>query len=174
MKYFGALLASLVTALILIAVGIFSFLPADELPPVEAAAAESAGTESTVSLPVPPPIDMAAVETTLAQRDTVYQGQLGELEQSLQERQTTYQTQIQQVSAQVAATQGRLTELQALETELTAQVAQYDAARRERLATYQTQLAQLQAQYQARFAELEQALTQAQSRLAEANAQLGR
>ncbi|HMQ54650.1 MAG TPA: hypothetical protein PKE64_10900 [Anaerolineae bacterium] len=174
MKYVGVILASLVTALILTAIGIFSFLPADEPPPAEAAAATSAGAEPAVSLPIPPTIDTATIETTLAQRDAVYQGQLGDLEQNLQERQTTYQTQIQQASAQVAAAQSRLEELQALETELAAQVAQYDAARRERLGTYQTQLTQLQDQYQARFAELEQALTQTQSQLAEANIQLGR
>jgi len=175
MKYVGAFIATGLTLVVVVAVGVFSFLPPDApaQPQQEQVAAPPAAVEAQpVNLPAVP--DTARLEATVAQREAMYQEQIAKLNQTLQERQATYQSQIQQLDAQVLALQSQLAELKAQEQSLLAQVAQLETTRAERLAVYQTQLQQAQEQYNGRYTQLQQQLTELQNRLAEATAQLGR
>jgi chromosome segregation ATPase len=90
-----------------------------------------------------------------------------------QERQAVYQAQIQELTAQVETAQTNLADLAAQTQSLPAQITQLENTRQERQMAYQTQLQQLQDQYKERFAQLQAQLTEAQTRLAEAQAQLG-
>src|SRR5690606_33046809 len=102
------------------------------------------------------------------------QGQVAQLDQTIQQGQQTYQEQLHLLNGQAAGTHEQLAALQAQEKNLADQVAQLETARAERLYQYQAQLSQAQPQYSSRFNDLQTQLAQIQSRLVEANAQLGR
>lgn len=175
MKYVGALIVSGFTLAVVVAVGVFSFLPpAEPTQPQQdqVTAPETAVEAQQVTVPVVP--DTSQLEATVAQREARYQEQIAKLNQTLQERQSTYQSQIQQLNAQIPPAQSQLTELKAQEQSLLAQVAELETTRAERLAVYQTQLQQAQNQFNSRYTQLQEQLTELQNRLAEANVQLGR
>lgn len=174
MRYVGTILASILALSIVGAVAIFSFLPHEETSTGISKAEETVEFTAAEQAPAPITIDPTQIEAGLAERKLSYQGQINQLDQALQERQATYQNQIELLSTQVASAQNKLDELQAREEGLKSQVAELGATRTERVSGYQSQLEQVQAQYNARFAEIEQAITEAQTKLAEANAQLGR
>lgn len=173
MNHVGAWLAGGLTLIVIAVIGIFSFLPAER--PAPAAQPETV-LEPVVVAPVvaAPVLDQAQLEANLAQREGIYQGQVAQLDQTIQQRQQTYQEQLHLLNGQVAGTQEQLAALQAQEQTLADQVAQLETARAERLNQYQAQLSQAQTQYSSRFNDLQTQLAQIQSRLVEANAQLGR
>lgn len=176
LKYIGTVIVSGFTLAVLMAVGVFSFLPPTEpaqLQQNQGAAPEGAVQVQQVNnvLAVP---DISQLEATVTQREATYQEQIAKLNQMLQERQSTYQSQIQQLNAQISPAEGRLVELRAQEQNLLAQVAELETTRAERLAVYRTQLQQAQGEANSRYAQLQEQLTELQNRLAEANAQLGR
>lgn len=171
MKHLGPLLAGGLTLIIVLVVGLFSFLPADNTAQaVEAPAGDTAATQ----IVVPAPPEAGQLEAVLAEREAMYQAQLQELDQTLQERQAAYQAQLQTLAGQATAAQNQLAELQAQEQEMSAQLANLQNTRNERLATYQAQLQQAQNQYTQRYTQLQTQLAEARNRLAEANAQLGK
>jgi hypothetical protein len=164
MKNPGPLLAGGLTLLIVLTVGIFSFLP------LESAAPETAASTGPIVVPA---VDTSQLEATMAQREAVYQNQLQQLNQTLEERQNTYQNQIQTLNSEITTTKNQLVELQTQQQDLSAQISQLENTRAERLATYQTQLEQLNQQYKSQLAQLQAQLNEAQTKLAEVNAQLG-
>ena len=169
MKYLGPLLAGGLTIAVVLVVGIFSFLPAGSLTQVEQPTNSEPARQIVVA-----PVDTSQLEAAVAEREAVYLAQIDELNRVLQERQNIYQTQIQELSNQITTTPEQLGQLQAQERILPARITQLETTRSERQATYQEQLAQLQNQYNERIAQLQAQLSEAQIRLAEANAQLGR
>jgi len=175
MKYMGPLLAGLLTLTIVLVVGIYSFLPAqpalDTPPATVDTPVQAPGARQTIA---PQPVDMAQIESTMAQRQAIYQEQIGQLDQALQQRQTVYQTQIQELTGQMTTINQQLEEMAQQTQTLQAQIDQLETTRTERLAVYQTQLQQAQSQYTSRQTELQTQLQTVQSQLAEANAQLGR
>ncbi|MCG3211662.1 MAG: hypothetical protein FOGNACKC_05308 [Anaerolineae bacterium] len=171
MKVVGAVLAVGITFVVVWAVAVFSFFPT-QTPPVNP---QPQVVQQLPPLPAAPTgSDPAQLETAVAQREAVYHDQIAKLQQALQERQTTYQGQMQTLSGQLAASQSQLEQLHAQEQALQAQIQQLEAARADRQGQYQAQLAQAQPQYQARFDEMQTMINDLKTKLAEANAQLGR
>jgi chromosome segregation ATPase len=177
MKYLGPLLAGGLTLIIVVVIGIFSFLPRET--PAQPMDGQSSASEVMADAPVseemvrPALSDSSQLEQEFARRETTYQAQLTRLDQALKERQTAYQDQIQQVGAQVVAVEQTRDELKAQEQILLAQVAELETTRAERLSVYQAQVQQARDQYGPRLAELQTRLGQTQVDLAEARAQLG-
>jgi chromosome segregation ATPase len=167
MKNLGPLLAGGLTLVLILLVGLFSFLPTQSIGQAETASTAQVGPI------VVPAVDTTQVEANLTEREAVYQTQIQELDQAWQQRQTTYQPQIQTLNSQITATQNQLTELKAQEQNLSIQITQLENTRAERLATYQTELEKLNNQYSGRLAQLQAQLNEAQVKLAEVNAQLG-
>lgn len=161
LKHLGILLAGGITFIIVFAVGIFSFLPQEQPP------------QPAVVVPATPP-NADQLEASLSKREATYQAQITQSGQTLQERQTTYQAQLEELNTQIMAAQQQLNQLKAQEQNLLGQAAQLETSRAERLTTYQSQLEQVQNQYQERFIQWQNQLAEAQTRLNEANAQLGR
>ena len=178
MKYLGPLLAGGVTLIIVVVIGIFSFLPRET--PAQPIEVQSSASEARVDAPVsgemvtPAHLDSSQLEQNFAQREATYQAQLARLDQALKERQSIYQNQIQQLNTQVAAVEQTHAELKAQEQSLLAQVAELETTRAERLLVYQAQFQEARDQYSARLAELQTRLGQTQGQLAEAKTQLGR
>ncbi|MCB0191285.1 MAG: hypothetical protein KDJ65_05020 [Anaerolineae bacterium] len=169
MKYLGTILAVGLTMFVIVTVGVFSFLPTEAEP----AAAES------IPEPLPVPSLPASFEpnrlkTELTGRETLYQTQIADLDQTLQERQSIYHHQIQDMSSQLATAQNQLSQLQAQAETLSQQTHELQTLHDSRVATYQDELTKAQTVYATRFTEIQQAIADAQARLAEANARLGR
>jgi hypothetical protein len=168
MKYLGPILAGGLTLIIVVVVGIFSFLPTAPSAPVSVAQPQAAA-------PIAPPTLMpVAANAASVEREAAYQSQIQQLTLAYQQRQAAYQGQIQEMANQVNAAQGQLNQLKTQEQALPPQLTQLEAARAERLKVYQAQLAQAQKQYSDQLAQLQAQLNEAQSKLAQANAQLGR
>jgi len=173
MKRLGPLLAGGLTLAIVMVIGIFSFLPPEvssQPGQAEVAAADNLASNQIVISPV----DTSQLEATMAEREATYQAQFEELGRALQERQAIYQGQIQELTAQITAAQNQLNDLKAQEQSLPGQITQLEDTRAERQAAYQAQLQEFQNQYNDRIVQLQAQLNEAQTRLAEANAQLGR
>lgn len=172
MKPLGVILAGGLTLIIVLVIGIFSFLPS---PTTEAAPAQPAATTVPVTIPQPKPVvDPGQLEAVVSQREAVYQQQITQLQQTLQQRQSTYQNQIQTLRTQVAEAQAQLNGLKAQEQTLQTQVTELENTRNQRLGQYQGQLQQAQTQYNARFTEMQTMIDNLQTQLAQTNAQLGR
>lgn len=165
MKNLGPILAGGLTLLVVMLVGIFSFLP------VGTTAQPTTAPAGPIVIPA---VDASKIQASIAERDAAYQSQISQLNQTIQERQTTYQNQADTLQAQITSAQAQLTELKNQEQSLPAQINQFDKARADRLAVYQSQLNQLNQQYQDQLAQLQTQLNDVQAKLAEANAQLGR
>ncbi len=174
MKYVGVSLAVGLTLLIVIAVGIFSFLPQIQQPPAETVPPPEPVAPLTLDVSQSSTQGVTQPEEDMARREAVYQGQIGQLEQTLQAHQTTYQEQVDLLTGQVATAQAHLDELTAQEEALTGQIAELEGTRTERLALYDSQLTQARRQYEARYAELQAQLEEVLTNLEQANAQLGR
>ena len=164
MKNPGPLLAGGLTLLIVLTVGIFSFLPPESIVP------ETAASTGPIVVPA---ADTSQLEATMAQREAVYQNQLQQLNQTFEERQNTYQNQIQTLNSEITTAKNQLAELQTQQQDRSAQISQLEKTRAERLAAYQTQLEQLNRQYNSQITQLQAQLNEAQAKLTEANAQLG-
>jgi septal ring factor EnvC (AmiA/AmiB activator) len=167
MKYLGPILAGGLTLIIVVVVGIFSFLPAVQSAPVSVVQPQAA----TIA---PPTLIPVAVNGASAEREVAYQSQIQQLTLAYQQRQAAYQGQIQEIANQINAAQGQLSQLKAQEQALPPQLTQLEAVRAERLKVYQAQLEQVKNQYSDQLAQLQAQLNEAQSKLAQANAQLGR
>ncbi len=175
MKNLGPLLAGGLTLLIVLGVGIFSFLPAER--PTQATTEQPVAAvpiPPTEQIAVPAEPDTTQFDAAMAEREAIYQAQIEELNQASQERQATYQAQIEASTVQIASAQNQLNDLKAQEQNLLAQVSQLETARAERLAVYQNQLQQVQKQYSDRYVQLQAQLNEARAKLSEANVQLGR
>ena len=168
MRYLGPILAVGITAIIILTVAVFSFLPN------RSTSSPVTPTPSLLVQEVLPTVPAAQIEAEMLRREATYQAQITQLEQAFKERQTTYQQQIQTLTEQVNATQPQVNELKRQEETLGAQVIELQANRNERLAQYQQQLQQAQAQYSTRLSELQTMIDDLRVKLAQANAQLGR
>lgn len=173
MKRLGPLLAGGLTLAIVMVIGIFSFLPPEVLPQPEQAEVAAADNSSSDQIVIPA-VDTSQLEATMAGRKATYQAQIEELSRAMQEHQAIYQGQIQELTAQITAAQNQLNDLKAQEPSLSGQITQLENTRAERQAAYQAQLQDFQNQYNDRIVQLQAQLNEAQTRLAEANAQLGR
>ena len=171
MKPLGAILAGGLTLIIVLLIGIFSFLPS---PTTEAAPAQLAATTAPATISQPhPAIDPGQLEAAAGQREAVYQQQTTQLQQTLEQRQTTYQNQIQSLSTQVTEVQAQINGLKAQEQALQTQVTELENTRNQRLGQYQGQLQQAQTQYDPRFTEMQTLVDNLQIQLAQTNSQLG-
>lgn len=108
------------------------------------------------------------------QRELVYRQQIEQAASLLQERQATYQAQIEELTRRVQDGQAQLANLDTQEVALQQQLAQVQNARGVQLDSYTSQLAAAKEAYQARFDQLSAQLREADAKLAEANAILGR
>jgi len=170
MKPLSAILAGGLTLIIVLVIGIFSFLPSQT---TEAAPAQPVAVTAPVINPQPQPaVDPGQLEAAVGQREAVYQQQITQLQQTLQQRQTTYQNQIQTLSTQVAEAQAQLDGLKAQEQALHTQVTELENTRNQRLGQYQGQLQQAQEQYTPRFTEMQTMIDDLQIQLAQTNSQL--
>jgi|GEM_PF-2307141 len=172
-KYVGTLIISGFTLAVVVAVGVFSFLPPAQIQHSQVTSPKAAVQVQQVNNGPAIP-DTSQLEATVTEREAAYHEQIAKLNQTLQERQSIYQSQIQQLNTQISPAEGQLAELKAQEQSLLAQVAELETTRTERQAVYQTQLQQAQNQFDSRYTQLQEQLTELQNRLAEANAQLGR
>jgi hypothetical protein len=180
MKYLSALAAFILTLWTVAIVATFSFLPSEPTPEVSKSPSTPVkGDLAAAPLAIQPVVapvvvDHSQIETELARREAIYQDQIAQLDQALQERQATYLSQLETLNAQLTAAQNQFDSLKLQEENLLAKVAELDTIRAERLSAYQTQLQQAQEQYGVRYAEAEAMLGEIQTKLAEANVQLGR
>jgi multidrug efflux pump subunit AcrA (membrane-fusion protein) len=165
MKNLAPLIAGGLTLLVVLAIGVFSFLPAQPT--------ETPTTEPAAGPIVIPAVDTTPIVNTITEREAVYQNQIQELDQALQARQSTYASQTQTLNSQILAAQNQLAQLKTQDENLAGQISQLEATRNERLGTYQSQLTQLNTQYNERLPQLQNQLAEAQAKLAEVNAQLG-
>jgi chromosome segregation ATPase len=109
-----------------------------------------------------------------SQNEPALRLQIDQANALLQVRQATYQGQIQELRRRIEGGQVQLDYLAQRETALQQQLGQLQTARATRLDSYAGQLTAAQVAYQARFDQLRTQLQGAQTRLAEANAILGR
>jgi chromosome segregation ATPase len=165
MKYLGPLLAGGLALVVVLIVGVFSFLPAERTSPPSQA-------ESNLA-PAPAAPDTGQLQAIATEREVAYQAQLEELNHLYQARERTYGEQLQALATQIATLQSQLDSLATQEQEAANQITDLEQTRTERLGTYQTQLEQAKAQYTERYTLLQAQLTEARTRLAEAKAQLG-
>ncbi len=107
-------------------------------------------------------------------REAQMQAQLSQLADALEERQTAYAQQLAELDARRTALVAGLEQAEGQAAEVAQQVATVQTARNERLGVYQAQVQQAQAEYDARYGAMAQQLTEAEAKLAEANAILGR
>lgn len=120
---------------------------------------------------------VAAKDTNLpatSQTDSALRLQIDQANELLQVRQATYQGHIQELGRRIEDGQVQLDYLAQRETALQRQREQLQTVRATRLDSYAGQLTAAQVAYQARFDALRTQLQEAQARLAEANAILGR
>ncbi|HAJ36400.1 MAG TPA: hypothetical protein DCL15_11975 [Chloroflexi bacterium] len=120
------------------------------------------------------PADAAALQAAFAQREAAYQEQLTQLNQAYAERQRLYQQQIDEMNRRLATVQQQVQAIRNQDATLRQQIAQLQSLRAERQAQYRSQLEQMRAEYANRAAAISAQLTDVQTRLAEANAMLGR
>jgi chromosome segregation ATPase len=166
MKYITVFFATILTILVLFTVLVFSFFPGSTVT-------EEATTDVDVTA-IPTQAYSSDVADLQQQREEIYQLQIGQLDQTIQEHSTTYQQQLQLLNSQTATAQGQLASLQAQEQALLEQIGQLETTRTSRLETYQGQLIELRTQHNTHYAEMQRQLQEAQAKLAEVNAQLGR
>lgn len=114
------------------------------------------------------------LEAVYRQREETYLQQIETLGAARLEREATYQGQVSELMTQVAGAQARLNALTAQEEALRQQLSQLNVVRVERIAAYQQQLDEVTAQYNVQQPQLQSRLNEAQAKLAEANAILGR
>jgi len=167
MKHLGPILAGGLSLIIVLIVGVFSFLP---MAPAEPATANNAAPAAGEQIVIPA-VSNPDLEAALAEREAVYMAQIEALDQTFQERQAVYQAQIEQLTTQITAAQNQLTELQVQQQELPGQISQLEATRTERQTVYQAQLQELQNQYADRLAQLQAQVNESRAKLAEVTGQ---
>ncbi len=164
MKSVGVMMAVAVTSVIVLAIGIFSFLPRAgfEAPPNPA---------TVIPLAVAP--DVPAVQAAFAAREALIQTQIQQLDQELAARESDYQARAAEMRALITTGEGQLAGLQQQETDLQQQVDQLLATQSERATVYDSQRQQAYYQYQVNIQQLKVQLDEATAKLAAAQAQLG-
>ena len=167
MKNVGVIVAVAATAVVVLVIAVFSFMPAE--------GAAGASPEATVAPVISggAPSDPAAVQAAFAAREALIQAQIAELDRELADRQGDYAARAQEIADLLAAGEGQLAQLAEQETVLLAQVSDLRVALGDRQALYGTQRSQVNVQYQASLEQLQLQLTEATTKLADARAQLG-
>ena len=135
-----------------------------------------ASAEAAVVNPMAAAADGEAVEAIAAYqaREAQMQPQLSRLTETLQQRQAAYEQQLVELAARQAALVTGLEQAENQAAALAEQVTTLQVARNQRLGAYQAQLEQAQVEYDARYATMAQQLAEAEAKLTEANAVLGR
>lgn len=164
MKNAGVVMAVAVTGIIVLAIGIFSFLPG--------AKSEAPSNPATV-VPLAVAPDMPAVQAAFAAREALLQAQIQQLDQELAARETDYQARAAEMSALIMTGEGQLAQLEAQESDLQQQIDQLLASQSERATAYATRRQQALYQYQVNIQQMKIQLDEATAKLAEAQAQLG-
>lgn len=167
MKNAGVIMAVAATAVVVLAVGIFSFLPA-----ADSAAGAAPPTAPTIGVAAAS-TDTGAVQAAFAAREALIQSQVEALDRELAGRQAEYEAQAAELSALIGAGEAQLARLQEQETAARGQLDALRVAQSERAALYNGRRAQAQTQYQAGIQQLTAQLDEARAKLAEATAQLG-
>lgn len=159
------------TLTLALTVGLLALLLAYGLPQGWRGSAEAA-----VVSPAAAVLQDEAAQTIAAYqaREAQMQPQLSRLTETLQQRQAAYEQQLAELAARQAALVTGLEQTENQATALAEQIATLQVARNERLGVYQTQLDQAQVEYDARYATMALQLAEAEAKLAEANAVLGR
>lgn len=164
MKSAGVVMAVAATSIIVLAIGILSFLPRADFETLPNPA-------TVVPLAVVP--DTSAVQAAFAAREALIQAQIQQLDKEQAARESDYQARAAEMSALIMTGEGQLAELQAQETALQQQSDQLLATQSERTAVYDTQRQQAFYQYQVSIQQLKVQLDEATAKLADAQAQLG-
>ena len=164
MKSAGVIMAVAATSIIVLAIGIFSFLPGADFQALPNSA-------TVIPLAVAP--DTPAVQAAFAAREALIQTQIQQLDQELAARESDYQARAAEMSALIMTGEGQLAGLQQQETALQQQVDQLLATQSERATVYDGQRQQAYYQYQVNIQQLKVQLDEATAKLADAQAQLG-
>ncbi len=164
MKSVGVMMAVAATSIIVLAIGIVSFLTGAD--------SEAQPNPATVTpLAVAP--DMPAVQAAFAAREALIQAQIQQLDQELAARESDYQARAAEMSALIMNGEAQLAQMQGQETGLQQQVDQLLVTQSERATVYDTQRQQAFYQYQVNIQQLKAQLDEAIAKLADAQAQLG-
>jgi DNA anti-recombination protein RmuC len=166
MRNIGTILAVGLTAIIVIVIGIFSFLPE-----VEADQASNNATPQATDLSLIVS-DPASMQAAFAAREALLEAQIQELDGVLADRQQTYQARAQELADLIAAAEAQSAQLSEQETALQQQIEQLQTAQAERTTTYEGQRQQAYFQYQTSIDQLKLQLDEANAKLAETLAQL--
>lgn len=165
MRHKGAIIAVAATALVVIAIAIFSLLPAAEA---------DAATRTELPAPVAAPAhDLGAVQAAFAAREALILTQTQQLDGELVDRQTAYEARAAELGNLIATGDAQLVQLREREMALQAQVEELRAAQVGRGALYESRRGQAYGQYQATLQQLQVQLDVANAKLAEARVQLG-
>lgn len=164
MKSIGVMMAVAATSVVVLAIGIFSFLPRGgfEAPP-----------NPTTVIPLAVAPDVPAVQAAFTAREALIQTQIQQLDQELAARESDYQARAAEMRALITTGEGQLAGLQQQETDLQQQVDQLLATQSERATVYDSQRQQAYYQYQVNIQQLKVQLDEATAKLAAAQAQLG-
>ena len=152
------------TCMIVLAIGVFSFMPG-----TESGALSNPATVVRLAVAT----DMPSSQTTFAAREALIQAQIQQLDQELAARESDYQARAAEMSALIMTGEGQLAGLQQQETALQQQVDQLLATQSERATVYDGQRQQAYYQYQVNIQQLKVQLDEATAKLADAQAQLG-
>ena len=172
MKHIGTLIAVAVTAAIMLAIGVFSVLPAPEssaAPVGDGATADAApAVQASASA-----ADPGAIQAAFAAREALVQSQIMALDQELTAREADYAARADELATVIATGDAQLALLQQQEAELTQQLGDLLVAQADRTTVYETQRGQAYSQYQVNLQQLQAQLDEATLKLAEARARLG-
>ncbi len=164
MKSPGVILAVAATSILVFAIGIFSFLPGEDV---------KTQPEPATVIPLAVAPDVPAVQAAFAAREALLQTQIQQLDQELAARESDYQARAAEVEALILTGEGQLAQLTQQETALQQQVDQLLVTQSDRATAYESQRQQATSQYQASIQQLKAQLDEATAKLAEAQAQLG-
>jgi len=170
MKRLSLWLTMGVTLVLLITVGVFSFVQASDSPATSTATPAAALNSTT-------PQAMADMQQQLQRlfndRERSYQQQIAQLNQAIADHQKAYQTQLQTLTTQVTNGQQLLQQSKEQVKAYQQQVDKLASVRNENQGQYQGQLQDLQKQYDDRYAQITAQIAAVQAKLDEANQTLG-
>lgn len=166
MKNAGVIIAVGMTALVVLAVVAFSFMPEAGAVQPDPAIPDLPAAAATTG-------DPAAVEAAFAAREALIASQARELDRELADRNASYQARAEELTALIATGEAQLAELESAELALQEQVTGLDTALVDRAALYEQRRVQAYTQYQTGINQLQAQLDEANAKLADARAQLG-
>lgn len=168
MKNIGTVVAVTLTAAIVLAIGVFSFLPA-----AESSAGADPTAEAPVSAQLAPSMDSGAIQAAFAAREMLIQSQIMALDLELASREADYNARADELAVTISAGDEQLALVQQREAELGQQLDELLAAQSSRATVYKTQRGQAYSQYQVSLQQLKAQRDEAAVKLAEAQARLG-